>query len=261
MLVDTHAHLNDQRLVPQLDLLLQTAQAAGVGQIVNVGFDLPSSQLAVQQALDHDMLFAAVGLHPHDARLWNQDLLASFVGLLGYGQVVAWGEIGLDYHYDLSPRDVQRRTFHDQLDLAKQYQLPVIIHDRDAHADVLSILRDHAPYPAGGVMHCYSASAEMVTDYLELGFYISFAGPLTFSNAKKAVEAAVQVPLHRLLVETDAPYLSPEPFRGKENHPAQVTLVAKKLAEIRQLDYRPLTETLTANATALFGLPGLVGGQ
>lgn len=256
MLVDTHAHLNDKRLAPELTGLLEVAYAAGVIKVVNVGYDLPSSELAVHQAAASEMLFAAVGLHPHDARLWNRALAESLVSLLCNRKVVAWGEIGLDYHYDLSPRETQQAVFHAQIDLAKSHQLPVIIHDRDAHADVLAILRSHAPYARGGVMHCYSGSGEMVMDYLELGFYISFAGPLTFRNARKSIEAAAKVPLDRLLVETDAPYLSPEPYRGKENHPAQVTWVARKLAEIRGLDYQQMAMIVTKNADRLFGLSG-----
>lgn len=254
MLVDTHAHLNDKRLAAALADLLELAHAAGVSKVINVGYDLPSSELAVQQAAQHEMLFAAVGLHPHDAKLWSPALADSLINLLGQRKVVAWGEIGLDYHYDLSPRETQQTAFHDQIDLAKSRQLPIIVHDRDAHADVLTILRAHAPYLAGGVMHCYSGSEEMLTDYLELGFYISFAGPLTFRNARKSIEAAAQVPLDRLLVETDAPYLSPEPYRGKENHPAQVVWVARKLAEIRGLDDQQMATILTANAGRLFGL-------
>lgn len=255
LLVDSHAHLNDQRLAPRLDDLLQAALNAGVTRVVNVGYDLPSSQLAVRQAEQHAMLSAAVGLHPHDAKSWDDRLAEAFVDLTAQEQVVAWGEIGLDYHYDLSPRELQQTAFHAQLELARSRQLPVIIHDRDAHGDVLSILRAHAPYPAGGVMHCYSGSPELVADCLRLGFYISFAGPLTFKNARKSVEAAAKVPLERLLVETDAPYLSPEPFRGRENHPAQVVLVAEKLASIHGLPYAQLAQLVSANAVRLFGLP------
>lgn len=255
MLIDSHAHLNNPSLAAKVPQVLQAAQAAGVQQIVNVGYDLDSSVLAVQQAAEHPMLVAAVGLHPHDARLWTSEMSARLEELSRSPQVVAWGEIGLDYHYDNSPRQAQQRVFSIQLELAKSQQLPVIIHDREAHADLLRILRQHAPYPQGGVMHCYSGSAEMLMDFLKLGFYISFAGPITFRNARKSVEAAAQVPPDRLLVETDAPYLAPVPYRGKENHPGLVALVARRLAEIRGMEYQLLAEAVGQNARALFRLP------
>lgn len=255
MLVDSHAHLNDQRLSAQVPELLQAAKAAGVNRIINVGYDLPSSEMAVRQAAEHSMLFAAVGLHPHDARLWSESMADQLVCLARQPRVVAWGEIGLDYHYDNSPRETQQAALHAQLDLAKGLSLPVIIHDRDAHADVLAILRNHAPYAFGGVMHCYSSSAEMLGAFLELGFHISFAGPITFKNARKSLEAATLVPSDRLLVETDAPYLAPEPHRGRENQPAWVALVARKLAVARGMDYDELAGLVDRNAAALFRLP------
>lgn len=259
-LVDSHAHLNDPRLAPRVPELLAAARASGVAEIINVGYDLPSSRLAVQQASEQPMLHAAVGLHPHDAKLWNAGLKDELLRLAAGPQVVAWGEIGLDYHYDNSPREVQQAVLHTQLELAKGLSLPVIIHDRDAHADVLNILRAHAPYPAGGVMHCYSSSAEMLPDFLSLGFHISFAGPITFKNARRSLEASLLVPLERLLVETDAPYLAPEPHRGQENHPAWVALVVAKLAASRGMEYAEVARTTAENAARLFRLP-LRGAQ
>lgn len=255
MLVDSHAHLNDSRLAPRMPELLQAASAAGVKQIINVGYDLPSSRLAARQALEQSMLWAAVGLHPHDAKLWTTSLADELLHLAASPKVVAWGEIGLDYHYDHSPRTAQQTVFHAQLELAKGLDLPVIIHDRDAHADVLDILRAHAPYPAGGVMHCYSSSAEMLSEFLGLGFHISFAGPVTFKNARRSLEASMRVPVERLLVETDAPYLAPEPHRGRENQPALVALVAAKLADSRGMEYAELAVATAENAARLFRLP------
>jgi len=255
LLVDSHAHLNDPRLASRTPELLQAAQGAGVTQIINVGYDLPSSRLAVRQALEQPMLSAAVGLHPHDAKLWTSSLADELLRLAASPKVVAWGEIGLDYHYDNSPREDQKQVLHRQLELAKELDLPVIIHDRDAHADILDILREHAPYPAGGVMHCYSSSAEMLPGFLSLGFYISFAGPITFKNARRSLEASLEVPLERLLVETDAPYLAPEPHRGRENQPAWVALVAGRLAERRGMAYEELARATAENAARLFRLP------
>lgn len=254
MIVDTHAHLSDKRLASDLDYWLQEARAVGVTRIVNVGADLESSRLAVAQAASHAGLFAAVGVHPHEAKDWNTQMEAKLTALAQQPKVCAYGEIGLDYYYDHSPRTIQKEVFAAQLRIAQQLGLPVIVHDRDAHQDVLSILQQHAPFAAGGVMHCYSGSAEMVADFLELGFYISFAGPITFRNAKKPALAALQVPDDRLLAETDCPYLSPEPYRGKLNHPARVDLVIKRLAELRGNDSVSLARQTTANAERLFGL-------
>lgn len=254
MLVDTHAHLSDSRLASELEHWLQEARAAEVGYIVNVGADWESSRLAVEQAAGHRELVAAVGVHPHEAKHWNAQMEEDLIALAQHPKVRAYGEIGLDYYYDHSPRPLQQEVFKAQLQIAKELGLPVIVHNRDAHKDVLTILQQFAPFAAGGVMHCYSGSAEMVADFLELGFYISFAGPITFRNAKKPALAAVQVPDDCLLVETDCPYLSPEPYRGKLNHPARVALVAKRLAELRGVDYATLVQQTTANAMRLFNL-------
>lgn len=254
MIVDTHAHLSDSRLASELEHWLQAARAANVTQIVNVGADLQSSRVAVEQAAGNRELFAAVGVHPHEAKDWNTQMEADLIALAQRPKVCAYGEIGLDYYYDHSPRDTQKEVFSAQLHIAKQLGLPVIVHDRDAHQDVLTILEQHAPFVAGGVMHCYSGSAEMVADFVRLGFYISFAGPITFRNAKKPALAALQVPDDRLLVETDCPYLSPEPYRGKLNHPARVTIVLQRLAELRGVEFAVLAQQTTANAKSLFGL-------
>ncbi|HHW99140.1 MAG TPA: TatD family hydrolase [Firmicutes bacterium] len=254
MLVDTHAHLSDRRLASDLEHWLQEARAAGIRHIVNVGADWESSRIAAEQAANHSELVAAVGVHPHEARHWNAQMEEDLIALAQHPKVCAYGEIGLDYYYDHSSRSIQQEVFKAQLRIAKELDLPVIVHDRDAHGDVLAILQQHAPFKAGGVMHCYSGSAEMVPDFLALGFYISFAGPITFRNAKKPALAALKVPDDRLLVETDCPYLSPEPFRGKLNHPARVALVARRLAELRGVDYATLAQQTTANAARLFGL-------
>lgn len=254
MLVDSHAHLNDKRLAPDLEKWLTLAWEAGVEHIINVGADLAGSQLAVKQAGSHPGLWAAVGIHPHDAKSWTPALAAELKQLAQASEVVAYGEIGLDYHYDFSPRPVQRQAFKEQLRLAKELALPVIIHSRDAHQDVLHILRAEGPFPAGGLMHCYSGSAEMTADFLEMGFYISFAGPVTFKNAKKPALAAQAVPGDRLLAETDCPYLSPEPYRGKLNHPARVAEVVGRLAELRGVDFETMADLTGGNARRLFKL-------
>jgi TatD DNase family protein len=254
VIVDTHAHLNDSRLAPDVDQWLQEARAVDVKLIINVGADVESSRLAVSQAASHDELVAAVGVHPHEAKSWNAQMEVDLLELLEHPKVCAYGEIGLDYYYDFSPKHIQQEVFAAQLRIAKAKRLPVIIHDRDAHQDVLRILEQNGPYPAGGVMHCYSGSAEMLPAYLDLGFCISFAGPLTFRNAKRPALAAAEVPDDRLLVETDCPYLSPEPYRGKLNHPARVVHIVERLAELRGVEFATIASQTTSNALRLFGL-------
>lgn len=255
MVIDSHAHLNDARLHSNLPHWIEAARAAGLSAIINVGYDLPSSELAVNQAQRFPEIYAAVGVHPHDAATWTDQLATRLEALSYRPRVQAWGEIGLDFHYDNSPRDVQEEVFAIQLELAKRRGLPVIIHNRDAHAAVLRILQQHAPYPAGGVMHCYSSSPEMLPAFLELGFYISLAGPVTFKNSRRLPEVVRRVPLDRLLAETDSPYMAPEPYRGKLNHPALVTEVIRKMAEILEMEYADVAQTTAANGRRLFRLP------
>ncbi|MDR1702627.1 MAG: TatD family hydrolase [Sporomusaceae bacterium] len=253
MLFDSHAHLYDKRFAGELDAVLARAAAAGVSGMINVGADAKSSAQTVASAQKYSQIYAAVGIHPHDAKdaaeadyeqfaLWAQD-----------AKVVAIGEMGLDYHYDHSPRDVQKEVFIRQLDLARQLHLPVIIHDREAHADVLAIMKKEAQGLAG-VFHCFSGSREMAQEVLKMGFYLSLAGPLTFSNAVHLKEVAKYIPLERLLVETDCPYLTPHPHRGKRNEPAYVKLVAAEAARLKEIDFAELAEQTTANTKELFGI-------
>lgn len=255
MLFDTHAHLDEPALYPDLEGVLARAREAGVGLITTIGCDWRSSLMAVRIAEKYPaQVYAAIGVHPHEAKDLTPEQWDNLLQLAAADKVVAWGEIGLDYYYDHSPREVQRKIFRDQLAVAKQCGLPVIIHDRDAHQDVLDILKAERVGSNGGIMHCYSGSWEMAKQCLSLGFYISFAGPLTYHNAKTPLEVAARVPEDRLLVETDCPYLSPHPFRGKTNEPARVTYTAAKLAEIRGLEYERLAEITTANAKRIFNI-------
>jgi TatD DNase family protein len=254
---DTHAHLGDPALLPQLDAVLARAKDAGVTKINTVGYDLPSSRLALTLARQHpDLVYATVGIHPAEAEKTGVDDLAELVKLAREPRIVAWGEIGLDYYYEDGPeRAAQQQLFRAQIALARDAGLPVVIHNRDAHQDVLDILREERAAINGGIMHCFSGSWEVAKAALSLGLMISFAGPLTFANARQPLEVAAQVPLDMLLIETDCPYLSPHPYRGKTNEPARVVHTAMKLAEIRQLDYWRIEEITTENARRVFRLP------
>jgi len=252
-LYDTHAHLDSEKLYPQVEEVLARAAANGVRYINTIGCDWKSSLLSVRIAEKYpERVFAAIGVHPHEAEDMAPDHMERLLELAAAEKVVAWGEIGLDYHYDFSPRDVQKKVFIEQLAAAKQVKLPVIIHSREANQDTMDILKAEKAGMYGGVLHCFSGSWDMAKHCLDLGFYISFAGPLTFANAKTPVEVASKVPLDRLLVETDSPYLSPHPLRGKTNEPGHVLHVAEKLAEIRGMTLEEIAEQTTQNAFALF---------
>lgn len=253
-LFDTHAHLDDSVFAGDLDKVLERAQAAGVVLILNAGFDLESSAAAVELAEKHREIYAAVGIHPHEAAGAGTDYLAELERLAAHPKVVAVGEIGLDYYRDLSPRRVQKKVFWEQLELAKKLGKPVIIHDRDAHGDVMDILRRWAPGLAGGVMHCYSGSWEMAREVISLGFYISLAGPVTYPNAVRLKDIAARLPEERLLVETDAPYLAPQAFRGKRNEPALVVHTVEEIARLRKKDPKYIAEITSENGRRLFGI-------
>jgi len=234
MIIDTHAHLQDKKLRVNLDSVLGRAQEAGVEKIICVGYDLASSQEAVLLARKYRQIYAAVGIHPHDAQTLTVEVLTKLKDLAKDPRVVAVGEIGLDYYRDLSPRDKQKEAFIEQIKLAQEIGKPIIIHDRDANQDVIDIVKKQRAGKNGGIMHCFSGNLPLAMESIKEGFYISFAGPLTYKNAKKAQEVVTKIPQNRLLVETDCPYLTPEPWRGKLNEPAHVRLVVQKMAELRQ---------------------------
>ena len=251
-LTDTHAHLDFPQFDDDREEVIARALAAGVGIIINVGADLASSRRAVALAEAHPQIYAAVGVHPHDAKTLTEEVLTELRELARHPQVVAIGEIGLDFYRDLSPRDVQRQAFERQLALARELDKPVIIHDREAHAEVMDTLRRWQGLR--GVLHCFSGSLEMARRAVELGFYISIAGPVTFKNARRLPEIVRQLPLERLLIETDCPYLAPHPHRGERNEPAYVRLVAEAVAEIKGLPLEEVARVTTANTQTLFGL-------
>lgn len=254
-LVDTHAHLDDERFSEDLVEVLERARKAGVVRVIHPGIDLATSRTAVEMAERYDWIYAAVGFHPHNAAQADDAALEEIARLARHPKVVAVGEIGLDYHYDFSPRDVQKRVFRDQLALSVEVGKPVVIHDREAHKDALDLVTEFGRSLPGGVMHCFSGSAELAVEYVrKLGFYVSFAGTVTFANARKTVLAAAAVDGSRLLAETDSPYLTPVPYRGRKNEPLYVAEVVKKLAEVRGTSFEEMARLTTANAEAAFGL-------
>ena len=254
MLADSHAHIDDERFDADRDEVVARALAAGVSLIVNIGADMASSARSVALAEKYPGIYAAVGMHPHDSQDMKENDYRQLEQWANHPKVVAIGEIGLDYHYDLSPRSVQKEVFLRQLDLARKTGKPFIIHEREAHADMLDIIRN-AARGLNGVFHCFSGSVETAREYLKMGFYISVAGPVTFPKSVKTKEVAKAVPLDRLLVETDSPYLTPQPFRGKRNEPAYVRLVAEEIANLRDISLAELAEATTANVRRLFNIP------
>lgn len=253
-LTDTHAHVDDPAFAADRDEVLARARAAGVERLINVGADLPSSLASLELTRRHAWVWAAVGIHPGSAARARDRDYDELARLLADPRVVAVGEIGLDYYRDRSPRPVQQEAFRRQIRLARAAGKPIIIHDRDAHEDVLRILREERAAEVAGVMHCFSGDGDLAKACLDLGFYIAFGGPVTFSNGRRAREAALAVPTDRLLLETDCPYLAPAPYRGQRNEPAYVARVALELAHLKGLSPEELAAETTANACRLFGL-------
>ncbi|NLI91714.1 MAG: TatD family hydrolase [Peptococcaceae bacterium] len=253
MICDTHAHLDDKQFAMDRETVIQRARTAGISTIINIGHTEASCKDAVNLASRYSFIYATVGIHPHDAKDCTEKTWELLLKLSQNPKVVAWGEIGLDYFRDLSPRDIQRRVFIRQLELANEARLPVVIHNRDAHGDILEVIKKHLP-EAGGVFHSYSGSWEMAKELLRLGFYLSFSGPLTYKNARHTLEVAANVPEDRFVVETDCPYLTPEPNRGKRNEPSYVREVVAKIAEIKGLPLEKVAQLSSENAKRLFGL-------
>lgn len=254
-LFDTHCHIDDERFDEDRQEALDRMAEHGVHHAVIVGSDMATSQSAVEFAKAHDGFYAAVGVHPHEAKYFKIDDLETIGRWFETEKkVVALGEIGLDYYYDLSPREVQREVFMTQLNWAYETDKPVIFHIRDAHGDILDLLRSRKDKLPSGIIHCFSGSWECAKEYLKMGFYISFAGPLTFKKAPNLWETAQKAPLDRLLVETDSPYLTPVPFRGKRNEPAYVRFVAEKLAELREMPVEEIRRITTENACRVYRL-------
>ena len=250
MYFDSHAHLDDRRFDGDRDAVLAKMAENQVTGVMNVGCSLESSRRSVALAETHPHIWAAVGSHPDDADHVDDALLDQYRALSAHPKVKAIGEIGLDYHYEDVPREIQKRAFRMQLALARELDLPVIVHEREAHGDALEILKDFPDVT--GVFHCYSGSWEMAQLLLKQGWYLGFTGVVTFKNARRAVEVVENAPLHRLLIETDCPYMAPEPFRGRRCDPSMVPLMAAKIAEIKGVTPEEAGRITVENARRLF---------
>jgi TatD DNase family protein len=253
MLIDTHAHLDMEEFAGDREAVLARALQAEVSQIITIGIDLPSSRRAVELAGRADFVHATVGCHPHHAKTFDTQVLQELAHLAGTRKVVAWGEIGLDFFRRHSPLQSQIEAFEQQLDMAGEMGLPVIIHNRDAHEQLIQILRKRR-FLSGGVIHCFSGDYETAGSLMDLGFYISIPGTVTYKKAVLVQEVAARIPLERLMVETDAPFLAPVPHRGKRNEPAFVRDTALEIARLREMDFQALADATSRNARTLFKL-------
>ena len=253
MIFDTHCHLNSEELYNRLDEVLENAKKVGVNKFLVVGWNKESSLLAVELAHQYEGIYAAIGFHPTDIDGVSDEDYNQVMSLVGDPKVVAIGEIGLDYHWVKDPeqRKKQKEWFIKQIDFANQHKKPISIHNREAFEDCLNILKEHKPLYSG-VMHCYSGSVELLKDVLDLGLFIGLDGPLTFTNAKTPKEVCYDVPLDRLLVETDSPYLSPHPLRGTVNEPANIALVIDEITRIKGISKKHILEVIYENSCKLF---------
>ena len=255
MFIDSHAHIDGTEFDADREEVIQRAHAAGVSVILNVGTGDPHSgafERAVELGKTHESIYTAIGTHPHDARLYDDAAEAKIKNLINHDRVIAWGEIGLDFHYDNSPRDAQVEVFKRQLRSARECDLPVVIHTREAEAETIDILRNE--YNGSGIFHCFSGSMELAQRAIEIGFMISFSGIVTFKKADELRAVAKQAPLDRLLIETDCPYLTPIPYRGKRNEPAYVVEVARCLATLHDVSIEDMARITSENFNRFFGL-------
>lgn len=254
MLFDTHAHMDDAAFDIDREQLLSSLPSQGIGLLMNPGCSLASSRNAVKLAREYDYIYAAVGSHPDAADEVNEEVLEEYRTLVGQNpKIKAIGEIGLDYHYEDIPRQIQQKAFRAQMALAAELHLPAIVHEREAHEDGLAIV-DEFP-EVTGVFHCYSGSVEMAKELIKRGWYIGFTGVLTFKNAKKALKVAQEIPLERIVLETDCPYMSPEPFRGRRNDPGKLYRMAQALAQLRNLPVEEIHRITLENGKRLYRIP------
>lgn len=253
MLFDSHAHLNDERFNEDREELISSLQEKGVDLVVNPGACIKTSIESVELANKYDFIYAAVGVHPHDVGELDETAIDTLRQLATENKkVVAIGEIGLDYYYDNYPREVQKEWFIKQIELANELKLPIIIHDRDAHGDTFEIIKKYKSPEIGCVLHCYSGNVELAREYVKMGCYISLSGTVTFKNNKKTKEVAREIPLDRLFIETDSPYMAPTPHRGKRNNPSLVQFVADTIAVEKGVSYETVCEATKENAKRFF---------
>lgn len=252
MFIDSHAHYNASAFAEDRDALLSSFPENGIDLVVNIGDDIPESENSLRLAEKYPFIYAAVGVHPEHALTVDDAALQKLEELAGHEKAVAIGEIGLDYYYDDVPRNIQKEVFRRQLKLAKKLSMPVVIHDREAHGDCLSILKEEGI--KSGVMHCFSGSAEFMREVTKLGLYVALGGVVTYKNARHTVDVAREVPIDKLLLETDCPYLSPVPLRGKRNSSLNLIYTAEKIAELRGMTTEEVAQITAENTKRLFGI-------
>lgn len=258
-MIDSHCHLDFKDFNGHREEAIENALDSGVHTIINISCDPESARRTVELADKYDCIYGAVGVHPHDAAKYNDEVERLLRDLSGHEKVKAIGEIGLDFYRDLSPRDVQRRVFRKQLELAVELKLPVVIHTRESFRDTLDIVREYIPDLKGGVFHCFQGTVAEANEVIDLGFHVSVGGIITFPKAKMA-RVAAEVPLDKIMLETDAPYLTPVPYRGKRNQPAYVKYVAEKMADLRQMPYSEIEKITDRTTQKFFGLVETFGG-
>ncbi|WP_052254990.1 TatD family hydrolase [Salinicoccus sp. YB14-2] len=252
MLIDTHVHLNADHYDEDLDAVIDRARDAGIEKMVVVGFDRKTIERTMKLIDEHSDVYGVIGWHPVDAVDCTDEDLEWIEELSKHEKIVGIGETGLDYHWDKSPKGIQKEVFKKQIALAKRVNLPIIIHNRESTEDCVEILKEENAGEIGGIMHAFSADENVADEVIGMNFYISLGGPVTFKNAQLPKDIAVHVPLEKLLVETDAPFLTPHPYRGKRNEPSYVKLVAEKIAELRDMPYEAFAKATTENAERLF---------
>lgn len=254
MIFDSHAHYDDEAFDTDRDEVLKDAKRSGIEYILNAGANIKSSRASIELAEKYDFIYAAVGIHPQDAGEFNGDSKDILKDLTRFKKVAAIGEIGLDYYYEGYDRDLQKKAFEEQIKLALELNIPVIVHDREAHGDTFEIIKRYTGRGLRGVLHCYSGSTEMAAQYVDLGFYLGFTGVITFKNAVKSIEVLKSIPIDKVLIETDCPYLAPVPFRGKRNDSRLLKHVVEKACEVLDVEYNYFTEKTCSNARELFGI-------
>lgn len=254
MLIDSHAHLDDEKFDSDREKIIEDLKKNNIEIVLNPGVNITSSKNAVELSKKYTCIYAAVGFHPHEVENLNEEKLDVIEELSAEDKVIAIGEIGLDYYYDNSPREIQRKWFREQIRLAKKVKLPYIVHDRDAHEDTLRIMQEEAYDGMTGILHCFSGSVELANEFIKLGFYISLAGPVTFKNAKTPKRVAKEISLEHLLIETDSPYLAPVPNRGKRNEPSLVRYTLEEIAKIKDISYEIVAKRTRDNFHKLFKL-------
>ena len=253
MIFETHAHYDDEVFNEDREQLLAGLPEKGIGRVINVGASIETTRTTLALAEAYDYIYAAVGVHPSDIDGLNEETYSWLKAQTAHPKTVAVGEIGLDYYWDNEPREVQKKWFIRQLELARELDLPVLIHSREAAADTMEIMKEHAK-GLSGVIHCYSYSKEMAQEYIKMGFYIGVGGVVTFKNAKKLKEVVENIPLTSIVLETDCPYMAPEPNRGKRNNSAYIRYVAEKIAELKGITYEEVVEQTEKNAREMYRL-------